>query len=202
MRTFITLAFATLLSSSAVGQTQKPPSPAKPLAMNRFEGTPIKTDLGFNIVLNKGSSLKREWFVISDEAAPAIIEDPTGVSVVYSTSSRTSSGEYQYNIPFRVRAREPITAVEVRVHILDLFGRVLKTLSVTEIYDIDELNGFAGKWRILSENEASEAFASISYIAQVRTAKGRVYEIDRTAVLEQVRKVAKRITESDLEPKR
>jgi len=49
---------------------------------------------------------------------------------------------------------------------------------------------------------ASVQAQSSSYVARVRTASGRVYEIDRVAVLEQIRKVARKITEADLEPKR
>jgi hypothetical protein len=202
MRAFTILFFAALSVSLVVAQTTKTSTPLKPLAMNRFEGTPIKTDLGFNITLNKGSSLKREWFVIVDENCPVVIEDPAGVNVNYSPSSRTSPSEYQYSIQLKLRGKEPIAAVEVRVHVLDVFGRLLKTLSATEVYDFDDLNGLASTWRISNESEASEAFASVAYIAQVRTAKGKVYEIDKSAVFEQVRKVTKRITESDLEPKR
>ena len=47
-----------------------------------------------------------------------------------------------------------------------------------------------------------EAFASVVYTAQVRTASGRVYEIDKAALLDQVSKVTMRISESDLEPKK
>lgn len=83
-----------------------------------------------------------------------------------------------------------------------MFGRLLKTLSATEVEDFSDVRNFDATWRVWSENEASEAFASVAYIAQVRTASRGVYEVDRTAVFDQVRKVAKRITEADLEPKR
>jgi len=94
------------------------------------------------------------------------------------------------------------TAVEIRVHVIDVFGKLIRKLSSSQILDFADQKYFDGKWRLWSENEASEAFASVAYVAQVRTAAGRVYEIDRAAVLEQVRKVSKRITEADLEPKK
>ncbi len=168
--------------------------------MDRSEGTSIVTNLGYNVTLNKGSTLRREWFVIRDDAAPVQIEGAAGVNVIYK--SERSSGQYQYQIPYQLKAKEPVTAVEIRVHVLDVFGRLLKTLSATEVIDFSETRGFEGNWRIWSENEASEAFASVAYVAQARTASGRVYEADRTAIFDQVRKVAKRISEADLEPKK
>lgn len=170
--------------------------------MERSEGGSVITDLGYNISLNKDSTLKREWIVVRDENAPAVIDSSTGISVTYKSGEKYSSGQYQYKLSYQIKPREPITAFEVRVHILDVFGRLLKTLSTTELVDFSELRTFDGAWRIWSENEASEAYASIAYIAQVRTASGRVYEANRTAFFDQVRTVARRITEADLEPKR
>ena len=40
----------------------------------------------------------------------------------------------------------------------------------------------------------------MAYVASVRTAAGRVYEINRPALLEQLLKVSRRITEADIEP--
>lgn len=173
------------------------------VTMDRYAGTSVATDLGYGIKLNKGSSLKREWFVVRDADAPASVEGDAGVMVNFKAGERTSVSQYQYTFGYQVSAKEPITAFELRVHVLDIFGRLLKTLSATEIVDqpIGKM-GFVGTWRIWSENEASEAFASVVYIAKVRTAGGRVYEVDRAAVLDQVRKVSKRITEADLEPSR
>ena len=147
-------------------------------------------------------SLKREWFVVRDENSPVSIEGSTGIQVAYKSGERYSSGQYQYNVMYQLKAKEPIAAFEIRVHVLDVFGRLLKTLSASELVDFSDSRSFDGTWRIWSENEASEAFASVAYVAQVRTASGRVYEADRAAVFDQVRKVARRITEADLEPKR
>ncbi len=205
MRANIVTVFLLFFASLVSAQTTKLSQGGKPaISMDRYEGTSVVTDLGYNIKVNKESSMKREWFVLRDENAPAFIVDQAGISVIYKSVERSSLGQYQYKMAnYRIRAREPITAFEVRVHVLDFFGRLLKTLSATEIADFPPDNRiFDGTWRIWSENEASEVFASIAYVAQVRTASGRVYEADRAAVFDQVRKVAKKITEADLEPKR
>ncbi len=168
------------------------------LSMKRSVGGAVTTDLGYNIMVNKGSTLKREWFVIRDEAAPVEIDGATGVSVVF----KSERSDFHYELGYDLKAKEPITAVEVRVHVLNVFGALLKTLSTTEVTDFSGRKGFSSNWRVWSENEAMEAFASVVYVAQVRTASGRVYEIDKAALLDQVCQVTKRISESDLEPKK
>ena len=205
-----------LLGPLLCAQAPKNPKVAKPIAtvasvvpepakahyeMERFDGSSMQTELGYGIKVNKRSELYREWFVLKDLQSPATLDGPVGISVSYKSGDRYS-GEYRYSFKWKVTTKEPVTAVELRVHVMDVFGRLLKTLSATEVENFSGTKEFEGVWRIWSENEASEAFASVAYIAQVRTANGRVYEVDRPAVFEQVRKVAKKITEADLEPKR
>jgi hypothetical protein len=192
------------LLTLAVGQQVKPTPTSKSaaVAMDRYSGLSVKTDLGYGISINKGSSLKREWFVVRDENAPAALLGEVGINVIYKSGEKYSSGQYLYEVIYQVKPQEPIAAIELRVHVLDVFGKLLKTLSATQLDDFSEPKSFTGNWRIWSENEAAEAFASVAYIAQVRTASGRVYEADTKAIFDQVRKVAKRITEADLEPKR
>ncbi len=194
----VVLSFA--IGTAGAQTTRTAPALRSVLTMDRFEGTSVITNLSDNVTLNNGSTLRREWFVIRDDASPVQIVGSAGVNVIYK--SERSSGQYQYRIPYQLKSKESVTAVEVRMHVLDVFGRLLKTLSSTEVTDFSDIKGFEGIWRIWSENEASGAFASVAYVAQVRTASGRVYEADRTAVFEQVRKVAKRISEADLEPEK
>ena len=164
----------------------------------------MRLDLNYEISLNKDSTLKREWFVVRDDSLPAYIEGNMGIRVQYKQGEIPASGRYVYNASYVVKAREAITAVEARVIVIDIFGRVIRTLSTTDVFDLPEGQQklINPSWRIYSESEASEAFASISYVAQVRTQAGKVYEVDRSAVLDQVRKVARKITDSDLDPKR
>jgi hypothetical protein len=191
---------------AGAANAQQPKAPAlsgrSVISMERYPGGGVATDLGYGITLNKTSSLKREWFVVRDDNAPATIEGPVGIGVRYKSGERYSSGQYQYQATYTVRAKEPLAAIELRVHVFDVFGKLIKTLSATELVDFSDTRAFEAAWRIWSENEASEAFASVAYLAQVRTAAGRVYEADRSAVFDQVRRVGRRITEADLEPKR
>lgn len=203
MRTTLTAIIALSLGS-AFAQQPRPTQPAAPsnISIERSEGTSVTVPLGYGITLNKESNLRREWFVARDSQSPASIDGSVGINVVYKSGDRSSNGQYQYTIPYRIIPKEPITAFEIRAIVIDVFGRLVKTLSATELVSFTEPRGFEGNWRIWSENEASEAFASVVYVAQVRTASGQVYVANRSAVYDQVRRVAARLTESDLEPKR
>jgi hypothetical protein len=199
---------ASLVAAAAIAympqSSAAPPAKASNISIERYDGKSVITDLGYGFSLNKESSLRREWFVVRDELSPVSLYGSAGVNVSFKSGDKYASGQYQYVVDYALEAKEPISAYEVRIHVLDAFGKIIRTLSATELVDFSQqqMRSHTGVWHIWSESEAAEAFASVAYVAQVRTASGRVYEADRTAVFDQVRKVAKRITESDLEPKR
>ncbi len=195
--------FAVISVCSLFNAHAQPAKPGKTttISIERFDGASVVTDLGYNIALNKHSSLKRDDYVIKDESAPAFLKGPADFKISYKTGERYSSGQYLYGLNYVISPTEPITAFEVRVHVFDVFGRFMSTLSSTKLEDLTDPTVFTPTWRIFLESEASEAYASVTYIAQVRTASGKVYEIDRAAVLDQIRKVSKRIAEADLVPK-
>ncbi len=57
---------------------------------------------------------------------------------------------------------------------------------------------FRWKWRLFSENEASEYYASLAYVAQVRTANGLVLRANTDYILDRAREFSSEITQSDL----
>lgn len=196
---------ATILACSAatsaeVSKQNAPataPVKAAPLTMERFEGNAISTQLGGGTTLNGKSKLKREWFVVTDPAAPAKVNEGSGIYVVYESSPSA----YKYYASYSAAAIEPTAAIEVRAQLFDVFGRHIRTLSSTEIADRDVGSfGQDGKWRLYSDNEASEMYTSVMYVASVRTATGKVYTINNQALLDQLRKVTSKITEAELEP--
>ena len=161
----------------------------------------MTTLLADGIRLNESSSMRREWFILRDTTSPVVIEGPAGVNIIYR-SEAIAGGGYRYHLPYSIVSIEPVVAVEIKMHIFDVFGRFLRTLVSTEVVDMHGAKTFDAGWGVLSGSEASEAFASVLYVSTVRTATGRLYEVDRASVLEQVRKIAKRLTDADLDPKR
>ena len=178
-------------------QSQKAPMAMK---MSQKQGESVVVDLGMGYTLNRGSTLQRQLYTIVDPTAPIQLDGDAEVAVKYFPSTRTSSGEYRYIGMFAVFPGEAITALEIRSQIFDFFGRHQRTLSTTKVFDITSKHQLQSEWRIFSENEASEAFTAVTYIAQARTSSGRVYVADPKAVFTLIRQVSSRITEAELEP--
>ncbi len=174
---------------------------SKSVSITRQDGGSLKTELGYGIVLNAQSSLTREWITIHDASFPADIVDTVGVRTKYE--SGRVSGSYMYEASYIITSREALTAVDIRFLLFDVWGNHIRTLVASELVDYDpaQTRGFSGKWNLFSENEASEYYASIAYIARVRTKEGRVIEGNRNAALAEARKFSRKFTEDDLEPK-
>ena len=172
-------------------------------SVTKESGGSIKTELAYGIVLNKESSLTREWITVHDSSLPADISGTVGVKTIYESGERYSSGSYKYSAEYTITTKEALSAVEVRFLTFDIWGDHSRNLSATDIIDMDAggTKKFDGKWNVYSENEVSEYYASIAYIAQVRTKSGRVIKADPKVVLEQARKFSKKFVEGDLEPK-
>jgi hypothetical protein len=93
----------------------------------------IRTVLGMGIVLNKESSLEREWTTLNVAGMPARLIGPASVITAYKP--RSYSGEYQYSVAFDVEALEPLSALEVRFLTFDVWGDKGRSLSMTMVED-------------------------------------------------------------------
>ena len=101
--------------------------------ITRESGGSIKTELGYGIVLNKESSLQREWITIHNDSIPADLIGTVGVKTTYEAGGSYSSGGYRYNADYTVKANEDLTAVEVKFLTFDIWRDLLRNLSATDI---------------------------------------------------------------------
>lgn len=170
--------------------------------IRRSSGGSIRTDLGHGIVLNKQSTLQREWITIIDPNFPVTLVGEVGIETKYRSGTQYQSGGYYYFAEYAIRCREPITACEIRFLTFDLWGTHDRTLSSTEIQDIkpDVTHRFTGEWNLFYENEACEFYASIAFVRRIRTASGRVLIADPSTALREAQKFSEKFSESDLEP--
>ena len=173
---------------------------AQQLQVERFEGPSLEVPLDTRVVLNAGSTLYREWIVLSDPKSPARLIGRAGVEVKWEVPDSRTPGRYVYRASYTVAAQEPIRAVEVRAAVVDVFGRVYTTLSSVDVADVNTERGFSSSWRVLRETDAARAYGSVLYVAAVRTAGGRVYTADPRAIASAVRQVWSSVSESDLAP--
>ena len=170
----------------------------------RADGGSVQTDLGFNIKVNSKSTLRREYVAVVSNLPVSFLGAP-GVTTIYEAGkNRYASGNYKYASKSTVVAGDAlaVTAFEVRFVTFGIFGNRVRTLSATVVEDIPagERRTYDWKWRLHSENEVSEHFASVAFVAQVRTADGQVHVANQADVLEAVRQFAVEATEADLNP--
>jgi len=171
--------------------------------ITKASGGSIKTKLSRNIIINDNSSLMREWITINDDSLPVVISDTVGVKTIYKEGSGYSSGDYQYVSEYSVSAKEAVSAIEIRFITFDIWGNYSRNLSSTEIVDmaVGTSKKFNPSWSVFSENEVSEFYASIAYIAQVRTQSGKVIKADPSVILAEAKKFSTKFSEDDLDPK-
>jgi hypothetical protein len=181
------LGLAFVFPGSASGQSL--------LAHDRYEGGSMV--IPANVKINENSNLNREWHVLRDERAPVQIDGKTGIDVAFDSENAS----YSYSASYTLKALEPVTAWDIHYVVLDVFGNVIRTLANVKVTEL--ASNFANdnpRWRICTEAEASEAFASVAYVASARLATRRIYAIDRAAVLQQIREIAPKATDSNLDP--
>lgn len=167
------------------------------------DGGSVRIDLGDNIAVNEGSSLRRVWVAVHDDL-PLTIDGTPGVTTLYISGGRFTTAGYLYraNTTLTAGPDQAVTAFTFKFATIDVFGELMTTFSATEIQDIaaDESKAFRWQWDPFRESEVERYFASIAFIDKVRTADGQVHQADYGAVLEAVSRFAKEATEADLEP--
>lgn len=192
--------FRLMIAAALLGLTAMP-CVSQGLTVTEAEGGSMKVDLGYNIVLNDASSLKRRWFTIHDSSMPASLQGTTGANARYRRERTV--GEYVLDASHSVVARDAVAAYEIRYLTFDVFGSPMQTLSTVAVRDIAAGAMFndTSTWRLYSEADATAFHTSIAFLAFVRTADGSISSANFDAVLAEARKINSKLTASDLEPK-
>ena len=153
-------------------------------------------ELQGDMTLNSGSTLMRDWVVIHDDRLPVDFDGTPGVVPQYR-----GRNDIQYETRPTLTAREPATAVNARFITFDVFGEHVTTLGATEVVDLTpgDPRDFQWRWRS-GENDAAKHFASIAFIARVRTADGQVHTADYETILCVAELFALAATVADLDP--
>ena len=196
MRTSIALAALPVffLATSAGAET----------TVTTTDGGSIQTPLSRTIILNAGSALRREWVAVHDSAFPVTLLGTPGIKTIYEpATSRYSSGDYMYQASHSIEVSEPVTAVEIRFIGFNIWGERTRVFTTTEIRDfaIGE-HALDSKWRLFSENEASEHYASIACVARVRTKADEILNADPAEITKFARQFMSDFTDDllDVEP--
>jgi len=153
------------------------------LTVDKKEGSSVVTKLSMGIKVNDGSTLKREYTTINDASCPVQLNG-VGIETSYASSS------YAFKPIGNLIANEPIAAYEVVHLIYNVFGEHMKSLSNTEIIDINGQKDFSkySSW-YASENNVSEYLICVSYVSNVRTQSGKLWHYNFKALKDQLNKL-------------
>jgi len=155
----------------------------------------MEIPLGYGVTVNEGSTIRRLWVVVNDPELPIALGNES------APVPKLADRHYEYEANYTVEISEAISAVEIRFILFDVWGERTKSLSATEITEIGVgSHQFSHKWRVSSENESAEFYASIAYIALVRTNDGDIKRADQDVVLAEAQKFSDAVTMGDLVP--
>lgn len=168
----------------------------------RESGGSVQTELSRTIRLNKDSTLEREFITVIDKSLPAELTSCVGVTTIYKPGADYIAGQYMYAAKCDVKAFEDIRAFEIRFLMFNIWGRHVQTLTAAEIADVSAgtIRQCKSEWNLFSENEACEHYASIAYLATIRTATGQVYDADSEIVIAEAKQFSAKFTATNLEP--
>lgn len=168
----------------------------------RASGGSIRTQLSRTIVLNKESTLEREFITVIDPGLPVGFTQCVGVYTAYEAETDYSSSRYIYSANYAVKVIDHVRAFEARFLTFDIWGRHVVTLSATVIADMPSgtVRPCQHNWDLYSESDACEYYASIAFIATVRTFNGQVYESDIEPVITEAKRFSAKFTNADIEP--
>ena len=167
----------------------------------RAAGGSIRTPLGYGIVLNEDSTLEREWIVINIPEMPATLLGPTGVKTAYESGDEDEDDRgFQYQAEFGFTTNEALVAVDIRFLVFNVWGELNRQLSVEYVEDIKKgaMTFKSESWRLHSTNDAALHYASIGYVARVRTKNGEIRIMPSEHVLKIAREFSADVSEKDV----
>ena len=172
------------------------------ITVSKSNGGSIVIDLGYDIKLNEGSLIEREWHTINNSKIPLEIIGDAGINIIYQ--SRNYSGDYLYKTNFNVLPKDDISAFEKIFITFNLWGEKTNNLVMTEVNEF--INGMPktidASWKIFSENNASEFHTSLSYVSKVRLKNGKIIRANPSDIVKVAQNIADTFTKDDLKIKK
>ena len=144
--------------------------------------------------VNENSTLRREWITVHDDRLPVDIVGTPGVT------TKSYGGGPEYEAEYTISVAEPVVAVEVRFILFDVWKVRTKTLSATHVEDFGEgEHDLEEAWRVFPKRDVYKHYASIAYVAAVRTKAGAIVTADTAAIADIAREHMNDFTDDLLE---
>lgn len=146
-------------------------------------GGSVRIDVG-NRVLNATSTLKRRCFTIIDPSLPIQFADALIVRLAWGKAEE----QFFYRCRYTLTPRADVHAVELNCLLFDVWGNYMRNLVVSCVEDFDTgvTWGQDSVWAADGRAEAELYFASLAFVARVRTMDGDVCSVAESTIQEAV----------------
>lgn len=119
------------------------------------------------------SSLRRESKIVNDECIPA--------SITYFSKKinyDSIKNDHSYTANYEVLVKEPLSAIEIRIIVFNIWRERVTNLVTTEINDLSVgMHSFSPEWWMRRENP-DEYHGALVYITQARLTSGKIIKIN------------------------
>jgi hypothetical protein len=109
----------------------------KSITVDKLDGGSVTVSWG-SVVLNANSTLHRNWYSLNDSSSPVQL---VGGGVRIQPSPRATYLTYETQVT-SVVANEPISALELRFALFDLFGDHIATIRELHVLDVPAAGSF------------------------------------------------------------
>lgn len=166
---------------------------AAELTLSAIDGGTVRTERDYTDPVNPRSSLERIWWILNDSTCPLQIAE---AGITTRNPSYAREGFYATG---SAKASADVSAFEVRFLLFDVFGRHMKTLSMTKVEDIQAGIDYPleGVWDA-GPADLSELLTIVTLVSQVRGGDGSVWSLDLEATTEQIRDAELAIDDSSV----
>lgn len=146
--------------------------------------------------INAGSDLQRRWITVIDTTLPVEFVGSSGIRATYDYD------DLVYQTEPELVFEEPVEAYELRYLTFNVWRDYVGTLSANEVqsFTAPDTISVEFQWDVYPFNEARRHWASIAYVARVRTEDGEVLEADPGPVLREARQLAGEFSQEQLSP--
>jgi hypothetical protein len=198
----LTITFTAVL---LIGSVQFFGQPSRPLITETSDGGSMV--LSEYAHINKESALHRSWHTVNDSTCPIQLVKAGVRTEEYLTGYNAVVGAFA--------AKEPITALEMRFALYDVFDEHIVTLETTWVEDVASPGSFmfknnspvttqrAPKLLLFraDPNDVERLLTVISFVSKVRTKSGTVWRYDPAAMVSEVaRLLHSKVDETTLIP--
>ena len=156
-----------VVASSAAGQEYQ---------VARVSDGPFSMKI-MGVAFNEGSALQREAIVLNSPSCPVQL---TSSALTFDYGDHG----FKYKVHTGIKVQQPIAAIEIRHALYDVFGNHMRNLSNVEGRDFAVGPATVdGAWNVLQENDMGEHLTTVTYVAAVRFADGRIWRFQTAPLI-------------------